>query len=116
MTSSYQPRNGPGYLFDLIDKHVSIGNASLQEHYQKAASTRALLKAMGCSPAEKKPTQSPPRDKKPKGYRPSLVARLAYEWARSNGKTYAEASDRFFVSTDAIHSFRQYNKLKPLKK
>jgi len=100
---------------NLIDKHVPIREAALHEHYQKADETRALLKAMGCWPA---PSRRQPqlRGKKPKnGKTASEKGREAYEWAQANNATYTEAADRFRISADTIHSYRQYRKLPKLR-
>ena len=117
MTTPYNSRSsGISELHDLIDKHVPMPEAALQEHYQKAAETRALLKAMGCWPA---PSRKPPeiRGKKPKnGKLASEIGREAYHWAHKNGATYTEAAERFKVDANVIHSYRQYRKLPKLKR
>jgi hypothetical protein len=115
MTTPYTPRSGISELHDLIDKFVPIREAALQEHYQKAAETRALLKAMGCWPTS---TRKPPeiRGKKPKnGKLASELGREAYHWAQANGATYTEAAERFRIDANAIHSYRQYRKLPKLR-
>lgn len=115
MTTPYNPRSGIGELHDLIDKFVPIREAALQEHYMKAAETRALLKKLGCWPAS---TRKPPeiRGKKPKaGKLASEIGREAYHWAQANGATYTEAAERFRIDANVIHSYRQYRKLPKLK-
>ena len=100
---------------NLIDKHVPLREAALQEQYQKAAETRALLKALGCWPTDRrKPPE--PRGKKPKnGKLASELGREAYHWAQANGATYSEAAERFKVDANSIHSYRQYRKLPKLR-
>jgi hypothetical protein len=102
-------------LVKLIDKFVPVREAALQEHYMKAAQTTALLKSLGCWPTDKrKPVE--PRGKKPKnGKTASEKGREAYEWARKNKATYTEAAERFCISADSIHSYRQYRKLPKLR-
>ena len=116
MTTPYNQHNSAiSVLHNLIDKHIPVREAALQEHYQKAAETRALLKAMGCWPAK---TGRPPeiRGKKPKnGKLASEVGRDAYHWAYANKATYTEAAERFKVDANSIHSYRQYRKLPKLK-
>lgn len=115
MTTPYNPRSGISELHDLIDKHVSLREAALQEHYQKAAETRALLKKLGCWP-DKPARSAAPRGKKPKnGRTASEIGREAYHWALKNNATYTEAADRFRVDADAIHSYRQYRRLPKLR-
>ena len=115
MTTPYNPRSSVGELHDLIDKFVPMPEAALQEHYQKAAQTRALLKAMGCWPT--KPARAvEPRGKKPKnGKTASELGREAYHWAFKNNATYTEAAERFRVDANSIHSYRQYRKLPKLR-
>lgn len=115
MTTPYNPRTPINELHDMIDKHVPQAEANLQVHYDKAAQTRALLKRMGCWPADTRPAQ-PPRRKDDTHGTISLVARMAYEWAREHDKTTMEAADHFRVTPDAIHSYRQYRKLPKLRK
>jgi hypothetical protein len=116
MTTPYNSHSSAiSAMNNLIDKYVPLREAALQEHYMKADETRALLKAMGCWP---KPTGRPsePRGKKPKnGKTASERGREAYEWARKNNATYTEAAERFRISADSIHSYRQYRKLPKLK-
>lgn len=115
MTTPYNPRTPINELHDMIDKHVPQAEANLQVHYDKAAETRALLKKLGCWPSDTRPVQ-PPR-KKDQGHGAiSLIARMAYEWARENDKTTIEAADQFRVTPDAIHSYRQYRNLPKLRK
>ena len=116
MTTPYTARSNINELHDMIDKHVPQAEANLQVHYDKAAETRALLKKMGCWPAERSYTPQPPRKKDAKHGALSLVARMAYEWARQHDKTTIEAADHFRVTPDAIHSYRQYRKLPKLRK
>jgi hypothetical protein len=114
MTTPYNPRTAINELHDMIDKHVPVAEARLQEHYQKAAQTRAMLQKMGCWPA---PSRNPrPPRKKHRQSPKSAIAKLAYEWAIANGKTTNEAAEQFFVSPDSIHSYRQYRKLPKLKR
>jgi hypothetical protein len=116
MTTPYNSRSsGINELHDLIDKFVPVREAALQEHYQKAAQTRALLKALGCWPTDKrKPVE--PRGKKPKvGKLASELGREAYHWAHKNNATYTEAAERFRVDANSIHSSRQYRKLPKLR-
>jgi hypothetical protein len=116
MTTPYNSHSSAiSAMNNLIDKHVPLREAALQEHYMKADETRALLKAMGCWPTDKrKPVE--PRGKKPKnGKTASEKGREAYEWARANNATYIEAADRFRISADSIHSYRQYRKLPKLR-
>jgi len=116
MTTPYNSHSSAiSAMNNLIDKHVPLREAVLQEHYMKADETRALLKAMGCWPA---PTGRPSelRGKKTKnGKTASEKGREAYEWARKNNATYTEAAERFRISADSIHSYRQYRKLPKLK-
>ena len=116
MTTPYNQHNSAiSVLHNLIDKYIPVREAALQEHYQKAAETRALLKAMGCWPAK---TGRPPemRGKKPKnGKLASEIGREAYHWAYANKATYTEAAERFNVDANSIHSYRQYRKLPKLK-
>ena len=81
----------------------------------KADETRALLKALGCWPTDRR---KPPelRGKKPKtGKLASELGREAYHWAQANGATYSEAAERFKVDANSIHSYRQYRKLPKLR-
>lgn len=114
MTTPYNPRTAINELHDMIDKHVPVAEARLQEHYQKAAQTRALLKRLGCWPAPG-PQAQPPR-KKHRQTPKSAIAKLAYEWAIQFGKTTNEAAEQFHISPDSIHSYRQYRKLPKLKR
>ncbi len=115
MTTPYNSRSGIGDLHDLIDKHVPFREAALQEHYQKAAETRALLKRLGCWPT--KPARAvETRGRKPKnGKLASELGREAYHWAFKNNATYTEAAERFRVDVNSIHSYRQYRKLPKLR-
>jgi hypothetical protein len=115
MTTPYTARSNINELHDMIDKHVPAREAALQEHYQKAAETRAMLKALGCWPTDKrKPVE--PRGKKPKhGKTASERGREAYEWALANNSTYTEAAERFRIDVNSIHSYRQYRKLPKLR-
>ena len=115
MTTPYHPRNGPHEMHDLIDKHVPQSEARLQEHYNKAAETRALLKKLGCWPVIYT-NPKPPGRKKGAGKTVSELGREAYEWAVANNATTMEAADHCKVSPDAIHSYRQYRKLPKLRK
>lgn len=116
MTTSYNPRTPINELHDMIDKHVPVAEARLQEHYAKAAETRAMLKKLGCWPDDTQRTPQPPR-KKDNGHGSiSVVARMAYEWAREHDKTTNEAAEQFRVNPDAIHSYRQYRQLPKLKR
>jgi hypothetical protein len=116
MTTPYTARSNITELHDMIDKHVPIREAALQEHYMKADETRALLKALGCWPT--RPGRAvEPRGKKPKvGKLASEIGRDAYHWAQANGATYTEAAERFKVDANVIHSYRQYRKLPKLKR
>jgi len=117
MTTPYNSHSSAiSAMNNLIDKFVPLREAALQEHYLKADETRALLKALGCWPD--KPTRSPfTRGKKAKkGKLASELGREAYEWARKNNATYTEAAERFGISSDSIHSYRQYRKLPKLRK
>lgn len=115
MTTPYTPRSGITELHDLIDKFVPVREAALQEHYQKAAQTRALLKSLGCWPTDKRKAVEP-RGKKPKnGKTASEIGREAYHWGIKNNATYIEAAERFRISADSIHSYRQYRKLPKLR-
>ena len=116
MTTPYNPRTPINELHDMIDKHVPQAEARLQIHYDKAAETRALLKRLGCWPAETKHKAQPPRKKAEGHGSVSLIARMAYDWARKHDKTTNEAAEEFRISPDAIHSFRQYRKLPKLKR
>jgi len=116
MTTPYNSRTSDiSAMHDLIDKFVPLPEAALQEHYQKAAQTRALLKALGCWPTDKrKPVE--PRGKKPKaGKLASELGREADHWAHANNATYTEAAERFRVDANSIHSYRQYRKLPKLR-
>ena len=116
MTTPYNSHTSAiSAMNNLIDKHVQPKDSALHEHYLKADETRALLKALGCWPD--KPTRSPfTRGKKvKKGKTASELGREAYEWARKNNATYTEAAERFCISSDSIHSYRQYRKLPKLK-
>jgi len=93
---------------------VSYGNAALQEHYQKAAATRALLKALGCWPTDKRKVITPRRRKAASTRPPN--ARRPTEWAYANGQNTRAAATRFGLSVDSIHSYRQYRQLPPLRK
>lgn len=116
MTTPYNSHSSAiSAMNNLIDKHVPLREAALQEHYQKAAETRALLKALGCWPTS---TRKPPeiRGRKPKaGKLASEIGREAYHWAQANGATYTEAAERFRIDANVIHSYRQYRKLPKLK-
>lgn len=117
MTTPYNSHSSAiSAMNNLIDKHVQPKDSALHEHYLKADETRALLKALGCWPTDKrKPVE--PRGKKPKnGKTASEKGREAYEWARKNNATYTEAAERFCISSDSIHSYRQYRKLPKLRK
>jgi hypothetical protein len=105
MTTPYNPRSGIGELHDLIDKFVPVREAALQEHYMKAAETRALLKKLGCWPTDKRKAVEP-RGKKPKN------GKTASELGR---EAYTEAAERFRVDANSIHSYRQYRKLPKLR-
>jgi hypothetical protein len=116
MTTPYNQHNSAiSVLHNLIDKYIPIREAALQEHYQKAAETRALLKAMGCWPTRPgRPVEV--RGKKPKnGKLASEIGREAYHWAYANKASYTEAAERFKVDANSIHSYRQYRKLPKLK-
>jgi elongation factor P hydroxylase len=117
MTTPYNSHSSAiSAMNNLIDKHVQAKDSALHEHYLKAEETRALLKRLGCWP---KPTGRPAeiRGKKPKnGKTASERGRDAYEWARKNNATYTEAAERFCISADSIHSYRQYRKLPKLRK
>jgi hypothetical protein len=116
MTTPYNSHSSAiSAMHNLIDKHIPIREAALQEHYMKADETRALLKALGCWPTS---TRKPPeiRGKKPKaGKLASEIGRDAYHWAQANGATYTEAAERFRIDANVIHSYRQYRKLPKLK-
>lgn len=114
MTTHYNSHHPVNAMHDLIDKHVPQAEAKLQEHYQKAEETRALLKKMGCWPAPG-PKAQPPR-KKHRQTPKSAIAALAYEWAVANGKTTNEAAEQFHINPDSVHSYRQYRKLPKLKR
>lgn len=116
MTTPYTARSSINELHDMIDKHVPQAEAKLQVHYDKAAQTRALLKRMGCWPAETKHKAKPPRKKETGRGMMSTVAKMAYEWARQNHKTTNEAAEEFRCTPDSIHSYRQYRKLPKLKR
>ena len=116
MTTPYTARSSINELHDMIDKHVPQAEAKLQVHYDKAAQTRALLKKMGCWPAETKHKAQPPRRKETGRGTMSTVAAIAYEWARKNRKTTNEAAEEFRCTPDSIHSYRQYRKLPKLKR
>jgi len=115
VTTPYNSHHSVNDMNDLIEKYVSVREAALHQHYLKAAETRALLKRLGCWPD--KPIRSPEtRGKKPKnGKLASEIGREAYHWAYANKATYTEAAERFRVSSDAIHSYRQYRKLPKLR-
>lgn len=112
MSTPYTPRSKINELNDMIDKHVPQAEARLQVHYDKANETRSLLKLLGYWPT-KQSAARPPR-KKSNGQPMSKVAKIAYEWAIANGKTTQQAADRFYVTTDSIHSYRQYRNLPKL--
>lgn len=114
MTTHYTARNAVTELNDLVDKHVPLTEARLVEHYAKAEETRALLKRLGSWPTSTKVAQ-PPR-KKPAAETEIQRAKRAYEWATATGSTTMDASDKFRVSSDAIHSYRQYRKLPTLSR
>jgi hypothetical protein len=115
MTSPYYSHSCANAMNDLIDKHVPMREAALQEHYMKANETRELLKKLGCWPTDKRKAVEP-RGKKPKaGKTASEKGREAYEWALANNASYTEAADRFRISADSIHSYRQYRKLPKLR-
>ena len=116
MTTPYHPRTPINELHDMIDKHVPQAEAKLQAFYDKAHETRALLKRMGCWPAETVRRAQPPRKKETGRGMMSKIARMAYEWALANGKTTTEAAEEFRCTTDSIHSYRQYRKLPKLKR
>lgn len=116
MTTPYTARSSINELHDMIDKHVPQAEAKLQAHYDKAAQTRALLKRMGCWPAETNRNPQPPRRKETGRGTMSTVAAIAYEWARKNHKTTNEAAEEFRCTPDSIHSYRQYRKLPKLKR
>ena len=116
MTTPYNSHSSAiSAMNNLIDKHVPLREAALQEHYMKADETRALLKALGCWPTDRR---KPPelRGKKPKnGKLASELGREAYHWAQANKATYSEAAERFKVDANSIHSYRQYRKLPKLR-
>ena len=116
MSTPYNQHNSAiSVLHNLIDKYIPVREAALQEHYMKADETRALLKALGCWPTDRR---KPPelRGKKPKnGKLASELGREAYHWAQANGATYSEAAERFKVDANSIHSYRQYRKLPKLR-
>lgn len=114
MTTLHRSHGKSSDLFDLIDKHVKASNPVLLEFYQNADKTRQHLKDIGAWPTSASASR-PPRKKKSNETPQSVKASYAYAWGIANNATIKEASERYGVPMDAIHSYVQYRALPKLR-